>query len=576
MRTSIVSRLGYASLWLAACLLRSPALAAPSDADCLLCHEDKTLASTNAAGRAKPLYVDVALLKSSAHQTNTCASCHSDITDKHPDDGVAAKQAACASCHERQSLTYGASVHGIAAKAGDAAAATCQDCHGSHQVLPPSSPASPLHFNHLTKTCGVCHDQEAADVSASVHGKGVARGEREAATCIDCHSEHQIETLKGASGRKISEGVCSKCHQSEKINTKFRMPKDRVQTFFESYHGLASQYGSTRAANCASCHGYHLVLASVDPRSMINTNNLMKTCGECHPGASANFVAGKIHENGNAAPDDLGGQVNIWVKRIYLVLIVGTIGFMLAHNGLLWLKKFRRYLRTAARPIVRMDANQRWQHFLLLASFILLAWSGFALKFPDAWISRTLGSSEEVRRWLHRIAGLVLMGAGVYHILYLALTAKGKQLLKDFLPLKKDATDLLHTGLYLVGKRPHHAKIGRFGYAEKMEYWAVVWGTIIMGATGLMIWFPVELTRWLPRWVVTVATTIHYYEAILACLAIVVWHFYHVMFDPDVYPLNTACLDGRVTAQWMQDEHPLDPDTPRPAESKPASAGTKG
>jgi formate dehydrogenase gamma subunit len=555
--------------------LQVAALAAPRDADCLLCHEDKELASTNAAGKVKRLYVDTALLKSSAHKTNTCASCHTDISDKHPDDNVAAKKVNCTLCHEAQSRTYGDSVHGVAAKAGDAGAATCQDCHDSHQVLPPSERASPLHFSNLTKTCGVCHDKEAADVAASVHGSGVARGEREAATCIDCHSEHQIEKLKGASAIKISEQVCSKCHLSEKINTKFRLPKDRVQTFFESYHGLASQYGSTRAANCASCHGYHLVLPSTDSRSMIHTNNLVKTCGECHPGATANFVSGKIHTNGEALAGDLGSQINVWVRRIYMFLIVGTIGFMLAHNGLLWLKKFLRYLHSVDRPVVRMDANQRWQHFILVASFILLAWSGFALKFPDVWISKTLGSNEEIRRWLHRIAGLVLMGAGVYHVFYLAMAAKGRQLLKDFLPLKKDAVDLLETAGYLIGKRPHHARIGRFGYAEKMEYWAVVWGTIIMGATGLLIWFPVESTRWLPGWVITVATTIHYYEAILACLAIIVWHFYHVMFDPDVYPLNTACLDGRVTAEWMRHEHPLDPDTPAAGEAEAKPGLTK-
>ena len=101
-------------------------------------------------------------------------------------------------------------------------------------------------------------------------------------------------------------------------------------------------------------------------------------------------------------------------------------------------------------------------------------------------------------------------------------------------------------------------KIGRFGYAEKMEYWAVVWGTIIMGVTGLMIWFKLDVTRFLPRWAVDVALTIHYYEAVLACLAIVVWHFYHVIFDPDVYPLNTACWNGRVSEEWQKHEHPLE------------------
>ena len=110
---------------------------------------------------------------------------------------------------------------------------------------------------------------------------------------------------------------------------------------------------------------------------------------------------------------------------------------------------------------------------------------------------------------------------------------------------------------YLTGLSDEKPKIGRFGYAEKMEYWAVVWGTIIMGVTGLMIWFKMDVTQFLPRWAVDVALTIHYYEAILACLAIVVWHFYHVIFDPDVYPLNWACWNGKVSKHWQEEEHPL-------------------
>ena len=119
--------------------------------------------------------------------------------------------------------------------------------------------------------------------------------------------------------------------------------------------------------------------------------------------------------------------------------------------------------------------------------------------------------------------------------------------------MKKDLADVCGaTSRYLTGLSDEKPKIGRFGYAEKMEYWAVVWGTIIMGVTGLMIWFKMDVTRFLPRWAVDVALTIHYYEAMLACLAIVVWHFYHVIFDPDVYPLNSACWNGNVSEQWQK------------------------
>ena len=128
----------------------------------------------------------------------------------------------------------------------------------------------------------------------------------------------------------------------------------------------------------------------------------------------------------------------------------------------------------------------------------------------------------------------------------------------DLFPVKKDLADVIQAVRYLAGLTTEKPKIGRFGYAEKMEYWAVVWGTIIMGATGLAIWLKIAVTQHLPRWVVTVATTIHYYEAVLACLAIIVWHFYHVIFDPEVYPLNTACLDGRISEELQAHEHPLE------------------
>jgi len=231
---------------------------------------------------------------------------------------------------------------------------------------------------------------------------------------------------------------------------------------------------------------------------------------------------------------------------------------MFVHNLLVFLRKLAKRIGGTARPVVRMSASQRWQHFILASSFIVLAITGFALQFPESWLARLLGSSEPGRRWVHRISGVVLLLAGAYHIIYVMGSKEGRQLVKDLFPVKKDLADVWGAMRYLLGWSREKPKIGRFGYAEKMEYWAVVWGTIIMGTTGLAIWFKMDVTRYLPRWVVEVGVTIHYYEAVLACLAIVVWHFYHVIFDPDVYPLNTACLDGRVSEHWQEEEHPLE------------------
>jgi formate dehydrogenase gamma subunit len=169
-----------------------------------------------------------------------------------------------------------------------------------------------------------------------------------------------------------------------------------------------------------------------------------------------------------------------------------------------------------------MSLAQRWQHGTLALSFIILALTGFALKFPDSWLARVMGSSEPFRRWVHRIAGVVLLVVGVYHLIYLLTAKEGRRLVRDLFPLKKDLMDVIAAVRYLTGVSKEKPAIGRFGYAEKMEYWAVVWGTIIMGASGLAIWFKMDVTRFLPRWLVDVATTIHYYEAVLACLAIVV------------------------------------------------------
>lgn len=552
-----------------------PILAAEQSSynSCLACHEDQTPPETAAAGKEGSLLTNAAKPAASVHKTNACTSCHADITTEHPDNNVPAKPAACKQCHERQSASHRANVHGLALAKGQKGSATCSDCHGGHNILPLTSPASPLHSSQQAKTCGACHEPVARDMEEGVHGKAVAAGHREAPACADCHTEHKIEALKDRSSSQIAVEVCSRCHASERLNTKYNLPSDRVKTFLDSYHGLAIQYGSTRAANCASCHGIHRILPSTDPRSSIHKTNLAVTCGKCHPGATDRFAQYKVHVDtaATSAGAGVGEQINRWVRRLYLVLIAGTIGLMLAHNLLLFARKVRARYRAANLTVLRMSLSQRLQHLILAASFIALAVTGFALKFPDSWLAKALGSNELLRRGSHRAAGVALLAVGAYHVIYLLTTCEGRQLIRDFLPAKKDLRDVADNARYLTGRGTAKPKIARFGYIEKIEYWAVVWGTIIMGVTGLMIWFKMDVTRLLPRWVVEVATTIHYYEAILACLAIVVWHFYHVIFDPDVYPLNWACWKGKVSKRWQEEEPPLDR-TPEPDASPKADA----
>jgi cytochrome b subunit of formate dehydrogenase len=138
------------------------------------------------------------------------------------------------------------------------------------------------------------------------------------------------------------------------------------------------------------------------------------------------------------------------------------------------------------------------------------------------------------------------------------MTKEGRRLICDFAPRPKDAFDAWATMRYYLGLGGEKPKFGRFNYAEKAEYWALVWGTALMALTGVMIWAKVWVGDLLARWWVDVATAIHFYEAILATLAIVVWHFYQVFLDPDVYPMNWAWWDGKMPVEHYRHEHELD------------------
>jgi formate dehydrogenase gamma subunit len=260
-----------------------------------------------------------------------------------------------------------------------------------------------------------------------------------------------------------------------------------------------------------------------------------------------------VAANGGRNIGAIGTRIVRW---IYVPLIIIVIGGMAVHNILIWGRKVAVRKREA-RGIVRLSVNQRVQHWLLLTSFIVLVLSGFALQYPDSWLASMLGGSEYLRRIVHRIAAVIMLAAGAYHLGYLFLSKEGRLWVKDMLVRRKDFKDVIGNFGYYLGASKVKPKIARFGYAEKAEYWAVVWGTLIMGLTGLMIWFKLGLFGFLPRWIIDIALAVHFYEAVLAALAIVVWHFYHVIFDPDVYPVNFAFIDGRMSEDLYRDEHEL-------------------
>jgi cytochrome b subunit of formate dehydrogenase len=278
---------------------------------------------------------------------------------------------------------------------------------------------------------------------------------------------------------------------------------------------------------------------------------------------------------GGSLSSDIGGTTVRWVRMIYIPLIFLVIGAMALHNLIIWRRKLSDRRKSHTVTVVRMTTNQRWQHLILLTSFIVLVITGFALKYPESWFAHLLGMSERLRSVIHRVAGVALIAAGIYHVFYLAAAREGRRLLCDLAPGPRDLKGAIHAMLYYLGLRSDKPQFGRFNYAEKAEYWALVWGTALMGLTGVMIWAKVWVGDLLARWWVDVATAVHFYEAILATLAIVVWHFYQVFFDPDVYPMNSAWWDGKMPIEHYREEHSQDAETlAHPEESKPDDHAT--
>jgi cytochrome b subunit of formate dehydrogenase len=494
-------------------------------------------------------------LSKSAHAALTCDTCHDGYNAATHPAGIT--KPACGDCHADEAGDYALGVHGQARKAGNDSAPDCSLCHGgAHELTDPKSQAFRI---STPDTCGMCHTDVVAQYQASVHGQALARGITQAPLCTDCHGEHKIikhtNEASPVNAAHIRD-TCGNCHGDVLLTRKFGLPSDRLISFDASYHGLAAKAGSQTVANCASCHGVHNILPSSDPKSTINPHNLPQTCGKCHPGAGTRFAISQVH----VAPESAGEPPALrWVRQFYLLVIPVTLGLMLLHNGGEWLRKlirlrFRAYRgmprsgAAAAHGEIRMLPFERVEHAVLALSFLTLVWTGFALKYPDQWWARPLLLMEgkhSVRSLIHRVAAAVFMGISVTHVISLISSRKLRNHWKEMLPSIDDPREALANFAYNLGLGDQQPPRSSHSYVEKAEYWAVVWGAVVMVASGTLLWANNIALKLLPKTWLDVATSVHFYEAVLATLAIAIWHFYSVIFDPDVYPLNTAFLTGR-------------------------------
>jgi hypothetical protein len=246
---------------------------------CLACHRSNI---TFAAGTADSLIVKAA-------QAHVCLRCHLDSPE----------------VRERTSPTAGfvtrwdSSAHGTLLQQGDARAANCVSCHGSHDIRKTTEPGSLVSRHNIPSMCAKCHAETEKKFSQSVHGTARSNAATDSMTCATCHDEHAkpapADAQSGVAAKSVTAQVCSHCHDPVALSGKYGIASDRFRDFSDSYHGLALKGGAVEAANCASCHGAHDVKPKNDTTSSVYKANRAVNCGRCHPRASERFSIGPVH-----------------------------------------------------------------------------------------------------------------------------------------------------------------------------------------------------------------------------------------------------------------------------------------
>lgn len=581
------------------------------DWDCIDCHTDieevphaenlQTAACADCHGDVAEEYalsIHGALGAMGNGDTATCGDCHG-AHDIQPVDSVDSRvsklnlASTCAECHSNPGLTeeyrmrfpeaanhYAESIHGQALmQQGLIVAPSCNDCHGVHDIKPASNPKSMVHHTNIDETCGACHVGIADVYAQSVHGQHLDDEGKMVAVCNDCHTAHEIEVPSSAHFKATSDEKCGSCHA------------DRLHNYHETYHGKALVLGQSNdapeVAACYDCHGYHDILPHENPESHLSEANIVGTCAKCHEGANENFADYIPH----ADHRDKENYPGLYYAFLFMTTLLISVFIFFGIHTFFWLFRslylFLNDSKTFHETKIHVNKDDEWftrfvpferfLHFLVVVSFLLLVVTGMPLKFYYTDWARALFSlmgGVDVARSLHHFGAIITF---LYFGLHLAdrLTSmiRGRKAIKDpetgkysfkrlmqvtfgpdsMVPSKQDWHDFIAHQKWFFGKG-QKPQFDRWTYWEKFDYLAVFWGVGIIGVSGLILWFPIFFSQFLPGWAINVALIVHSDEALLAAGFIFTFHFFNTHFRLEKLPMDTVIFSGRISKAEMLHE----------------------
>lgn len=481
---------------------------------------------------------------------------------------------------------------------------SCFDCHAPRRATAEErADAAPLEAMYpsdpyAAASCLECHEREAREYREGIHWRALVKGEKGAPYCIDCHAppRNPIVIGEAAADKTLPEivaergdphripdshglhrsipaervdQVCARCHSSRPLAEKYGLNPDVVVTYEDSIHGRRAYLGSEKVPNCASCHLAHRTLEPQNPASPVNDANVRQTCAKCHENASQSFATAFRHERLGPGHE----PALYWLEKGYVLLIVGVLGFLYSLVFLDFVTTIRLWLTGrlghhgdeplppgTPREIERLGVNLRFQHVFMFLSTITLIVTGWPMKIQQPLLSRlivdALGGADSVR-WIHRFAAVVLIATLLWHFGYVLLRVVRRRADFSILPVPDDLKQVFQHYAFYLGLRKEPPRFGKFSYAQKMEYLAVVWGTLVMAASGLVLWSS-DWAETLPGWVHTASRIVHGYEALLAAIAVFGVHFYNEHLRYHVFPMSRVWLTGKVPAAEYRAEWPGD------------------